>query len=126
MISIQDRYIGVTKLEKALASVNDDKTTCVTSSDIAQYFDEYYPELFENIANNDRAYATFNYRMETIKHYSYQFLATEHMATYNTMNNYNPFDTLSNYYGYDCFEEMDKDYIVITDCALDGFIVFDF
>ena len=126
MISIQDRYIGISKIEKALIAVNADKSTYVCSSDIAQYFDEYYPELFENIASNDKAYALFNYRMETIKHYSYSFLASEHLANYDNLNNYSPFKTLADYYGYDSFNEMNLDYLVFYDSALDGFIVFDY
>ena len=125
MITLQDRYIGITKIEKALEYVNKDKTTCVTSSDIAQFFDEYYPEFFEEIATNDKAYANFNYRMETIRHYSYQFLASEHLANYDNMNNYNAFQTLAEYHGYDSFKDMCEDYLIITDCALDGFVVFD-
>ena len=124
MITLQDRYIGITKIENALEHINYDKSTCVCASDIAQFFDEYYPELFEGIASDDRAYAAFNYKIETIAFHSFYEIAGDYLADNNTINGYDFADTLAKEYGYDNIEEMNRDYLVFIDYAIDGAIVF--
>ena len=71
MATIQDRYIGVNKLENALQFVNSNETTKITASEIAQFIDEYYSEFFDFIASDKIAYNVFNYRLELMHYYSY-------------------------------------------------------
>lgn len=123
MISLQDRYIGVTKIENALTYVNNDKTTKVCASDIAQFIDEYYPELFEDIASSDERYSDFNYRLDVMRYYSFGEIAADYLADRENMNEYSFFDTLAQEHGYDSYREMMSDYLVICDSAIDGAIV---
>lgn len=123
MITLQDRYIGITKLEKTLTYVDNDKSTKICASDIAQFFDEYYPEFFEFIASDDRAYANFNYRLDVMHYFSFGEIAADYLADHNNMNEYDFWTVLANNHGYENIEEMERDYIVICDVAIDGAIV---
>lgn len=125
MITLQDRYIGITKIEKALHYINDDKKTCVCASDIAQFIDEYYPEMFEGIASDDVVYSFFNYRIETMRYYSFKELVIDFLADNENLNAYNANQVLALNHGYDTFEEMKNDYLIICDCAIDGYLVFE-
>ena len=124
MITSQDRYIGIHKLEETFKFVNNDKRTKITSSDIAQFIDEYHAEMFEDIASDWRAYAHFDYLMEVGQYYSFEELAQDWLADYDTMSAYNPNTALSNNHGYDTIDEMERDYLIICDSAIDGFLVF--
>ena len=88
MITLQDRYIGITKLENKLSYIDYDKSTKVCASDIAQFFDEYYPELFEYIASDDRAYANFNYRLDVLNYFSFAEIAADYLADNDNLNQY--------------------------------------
>lgn len=125
MISTQDRIVGICEMEKQFEYVNDDKRTKICASDIAQYFDEYYPELFETIASDDKAYASFKWLLETSTYFSFAELAADYMADNDNMNNYSSFNTLAHNFGYDTFDEFEyySDANVFCDSALDGFIV---
>lgn len=123
MITLQDRYIGITKLENKLSYIDYDKSTKVCSSDIAQFFDEYYPEFFESIASDDRAYATFNYRLDVLHYFSFGEIAADYLADNENLNQYDFLNVLANNHGYENIEEMERDYIVICDVAIDGAIV---
>lgn len=129
MISTQDRYIGITKIENELAYVNKDKSTCVCASDIAGFIDEYYPELFESIASDDKAYARFNWLIETTKYYSYAEIAADYMADIDcldgckTFNDYDPYKQIALDFGYETFEEFEQYALIISDSAIDGFLV---
>lgn len=123
MISLQDRYIGITKLENKLSYIDYDKSTRICSSDIAQFFDEYYPEFFEFIATDNRAYATFNYRLDVLNYFSFTEIAADYLADNDNLNGYDFMTVLANNYGYENIDEMERDYIVICDVAIDGVIV---
>lgn len=123
MITLQDRYIGITKLENKLSYIDYDKSTRVCSSDIAQFFDEYYPEFFESIASDDRAYANFNYRLDVLRYFSFAEIAADYLADNDNLNQYDFLTVLANNHGYENIEEMELDYIVICDVAIDGAIV---
>lgn len=123
MITLQDRYIGITKLENKLSYIDRDKSTKVCASDIAQFFDEYYPEFFEAIASDDEAYAIFNSRLAVLNYFSFAEISADYIADYNTFATYDFFTVLANNHGYDNIEEMERDYIVICDAAIDGAIV---
>lgn len=125
MITIQDRFIGIKMIEESMAYVNDDKTTCVCASDIAQFIDEYYPEMFECIANNETIYRSFIYRIETMHYYSFAEISADVLADFNCLTTFDIEKTLANNYGYDSIEEMQRDYIIIVDVAIDGFLVFE-
>ena len=123
MITLQDRYIGITKLENELSYIDYDKATKVCSSDIAQFFDEYYSEFFESIASDDRAYANFNYRLDILHYFSFGEIAADYLADHDNINGYDFMTVLANNHGYENIEEMECDYIVICDVAIDGAIV---
>ena len=125
MITLQDRYIGINKIEKALNYINEDKRTCVCASDIAQFIDEYYPEMFENIASDEKAYAHFNYMMDVMRYYSFTEIAEDYLADHDNLNNYSFFNQLALDFGYDNFDEFSEYYLTIYDSALDGVLVFD-
>lgn len=123
MVTLQDRYIGITKIENKLSYLDHDKSTSVCASDIAQFFDEYFPELFESIASNEEAYAIFNSRLDVLNYFSFTEIAEDYIADYGTFATYDFCTVLANNHGYDNIEDMMCDYIVICDAALDGAIV---
>lgn len=123
MITLQDRYIGITKIENKLSYLDRDKSTSVCASDIAQFFDEYFPELFESIASDDEAYSIFNSRLDVLNYFSFAEIAADYIADYGTFATYDFWTVLANNHGYDNIEDMSRDYIVICDAAIDGAIV---
>lgn len=125
MVTIQDRFIGIRMIEERLAYVNDDKTTCVCASDIAQFIDEWYPELFETIASDEIAYRRFVATVQIMFFHSFTEIATDVLSDSDCLTTFDMEKTLANNYGYDSIEEMQRDYIVIADVAIDGFLVFE-
>ena len=123
MITIQDRFIGMKKVEERLSYVNDDKTTCICASDIAQFLDEWYPEFFESIASNEDAYFRFNYSIQDMHYHSFAEISADVLADSDCLTTFDMEKTLANNYGYDSIEEMQRDYIIIVDVAIDGFLV---
>ena len=121
--TIQDRYIGITKLENKLQYVNNDKTTKVCASDIAQFIDEFYPEFFEFIASDEKAYNCFNERLDNMNYYSFGWIASEYLADNENFKNYDSDKVIAEYYGYETLIEMMKDCIVFCDAAIDGYLV---
>ena len=122
-VTIQDRYIGIHSIEEELSYVNDDKRTPICASDIAQFIDEYYPEMFEGIASDIKAYRRFNLTVELMAYYSYAEIAQDFHADFDTLAGFNPLHVLALNYGYDSIAEFERDYTVICDNAIDGFLV---
>lgn len=125
MVTIQDRFIGIRMIEERLAYVNDDKTTCVCASDIAQFIDEWHAEFFEDIASNEFAYRRFVATVQTMFFHSFTEIAADVLADSDCLTTFDMEKTLANNYGYDSINEMQRDYIVIVDVAIDGFLVFE-
>lgn len=121
-VTIQDRYIGIHSIEEELSYVNDDKRTPICASDIAQFIDEYYSEMFEGIASDIKAYRGFNLSVYLMAYYSYTEIAEDFYAD-ETNEPYNPMHVLALNHGYDSIAEFERDYTVICDNAIDGFLV---
>ena len=124
MIKEQDRIIGIALIENTFSFVNDDKRTKVCACDIANFLDEYYCEMFENIANDDNQFEQLKYELELASYYSFTELAEDYLADYNTVFHFDPLYTLAQNYGYDNIDDFLDDYAIIEDVAIDGIIVF--
>lgn len=123
MITVQDRYIGITKLENKLRFVNEDTSTKICASDIAQFIDEWYPEFFEFIASDEKAYNLFNKSLDRMNYYSFGWIESEYLADNGNFINYDRNKVIAEYYGYETFEEMENDCTVFCDVAIDGYLV---
>ena len=124
-ITSQDLIVGQKLIEEYLENVNNDKTTKICASDIGQFLGEYYPEMFENIASDNRAFDNLNATLRySTNYFSFGWLATEWLANYNTMSNYNPQRIIAEFNGYDSFEEFESYAMIICDSAIDGYLVF--
>lgn len=121
-VTNQDRIVGMYLIESDIAT--DRRYTKITSAEIAQFIDEYYPEMFENIASDNRCFSWFEFLLQHMTHFAYQELELEWLADNRPISQYNPFKVLAELYCYDSFEDMQKDFTVISDCAIDGFLVF--
>lgn len=125
MVTIQDRFIGIRMIEEHLSYVNYDKTTCICASDIAQFIDEWHAEFFENIASDEFVYRRFVATIQSMFFHSFAEIATDVLSDSDCLTTFDMEKTLANNYGYDSIEEMERDYIVIVDVAIDGFLVFE-
>lgn len=121
-VTIQDRIIGMYLIESDITT--DRRYTKVTSAEIAQFIDEYHSEMFENIASDFTCYHWFEFLLQHMTHFSYQELEIEWLADNRPISQYSPYSVLAELYSYDSFEDMQKDFTVISDCAIDGFLVF--
>ena len=121
MLTRQDEIIASYLINRYLGHVNNDKRTPITTSEIAQYICEYYPEMFENIASNENVFKHVSEWLEYAKYISLtelaeDMLADERITTYENM--------LANNFGYSSISELEQDYMVIYDSAIDGYLIF--
>lgn len=121
-ISAADRSIGIYLIESNLHV--DRRYTLVTSADVAQFIDEYYPEMFEGISTNEKAYVSFIERLDTMAHYSFAELAIEYLADEGTVFDYEPLFVLATLQCCNSVDELEENFFVICDAALDGYLVF--
>ncbi len=121
-VTIQDEIIGMKIIEETVTT--DRRYTCITSAEISGFICEWYPEMFENVASDEETYYRFIERAECMEHFSYQELEIEWLADNRPISQYSPYSVLAELYCYDSFEDMQKDFIVINDTAIDGFLVF--
>ena len=121
-VTIQDEIVGLSLIEANIET--DRRYTKVTSAEIAQFIDEYYPEMFENIASDYQCFHWFEFTLVHMAHFSYQELEIEWLADNRPISQYNPYSVLAELYCYDSFEDMQKDFTVINDSAIDGLLVF--
>ncbi len=117
----KDIIKGITFIKETFASVNENKTTKICANDIANYIAEWYPEAFENISTDYNAFARFEYSFGHAHYYSFTEMAIELLA--NNETDY--YACLAYDYGYDSFDEMCNDYLVLCDVAIDGFLVLE-
>ena len=121
MLTRQDEIIANYLIEKRFNYVDKDKRTPITHNEIAQHLCEYYPEIFEGIAKNDLVFRHVSEWVENASYHSFTELAEDILAD-ETPQTFEA--VLASNYGYDSFNELELDYTVIYDNAIDGYLVF--
>lgn len=119
MLDIRDEVIATFIIEKEMKEAIENSNTVITSSEIAQFICEWYPELVQGVSDSETNFRS----LENEVAYNWHYYSFAELAP-DVITEHEPYHyALAHNYGYDTPLDMYENYLVLCDAAIDGFLV---